>query len=94
MPAYVIVGATPKDPEKQKAYAAAVPQTLKLYGGELVAVGPVEQLHGDFDYLSQVILKFASKEAAKTWYNSAEYQALIPNRNEGMTSQFQLIEYA
>ena len=94
MSAYVIVGATPKDKEKQQVYAAAVPATLKLYGGELVAVGPVEQLHGNFEYMTQVILKFASKEAAKTWYNSQEYQSLIPNRNEGMTSQFQLIEYA
>ncbi len=93
MTAYVIVGATPINPEKQKAYAADVPATLKMYGGALVAVGPVEQLHGEFDYLSQVILKFASKEDAKTWYNSPEYQALIPNRDEGMNAQFQLIEY-
>lgn len=93
MPAYIIVGATPKDKEKQQVYAASVPETLKLYNGELVAAGPAEQLHGSFEHDTQVILKFASKEAAMTWYNSPEYQALIPNRDEGMISQFQLIDY-
>ena len=92
MSAYVIVGASPKDKEKQQKYASLVPATLKLYSGELVVVGPAEQLHGSFDYVTQVILKFPSKEAALKWYNSPEYQALIPNRNEGMASQFQLVE--
>ena len=91
MSAYVIVAATVNDKEKQQVYAAAVPETLKLYSGELVVVGPAEVLHGDFKHQTQVILKFASKEAALTWYNSAEYQALIPNRNEAVTSQFQLV---
>lgn len=93
MPAYIIVGATAKDKEKQQVYASSVPATLKLYQGELVAVGPAEQLHGSFEHDTQVILKFASAQAAKTWYNSPEYQALIPNRDEGMISQFQLVEY-
>ena len=36
MSAYVIVAATVKDKEKQQAYAASVPGTLKKYSGELV----------------------------------------------------------
>jgi len=91
MTAYVIVAATVKDQEKQQVYASLVPETLKLYAGELVIVGPAEVLHGDFKHQAQVILKFPSKEAALKWYNSPEYQALIPNRNEAISSQFQLV---
>ncbi len=42
MSAYVIVGASPKDKEKQQKYASLVPATLKLYSGELVVAGPAE----------------------------------------------------
>ena len=35
-----------------------------------------------------VIVKFDSKAAAKAWYNSEEYQAIIPTRNEGAESCF------
>ena len=91
MSAYVIVAATLKDKEKQQVYASSVPETLKVYSGELVIAGPAEVLHGSFKHQTQVILKFASREAALTWYNSPEYQALAPNRDEGMTSQFQLV---
>jgi len=91
MSAYIVVAVTIKDQEKQQVYASLVPETLKLYAGELVVVGLAEVLHGDFKHQAQVILKFPSKEDALNWYNSPEYQALIPNRNEALDTQFQLV---
>ncbi len=91
MPAYIIVGLTPKDKDKHQLYGASVPATLAKYSGEVMAKGPVEQLHGNFGFQAQVILAFPSNENALAWYNSAEYQAIIPTRDEGMDSQFQLI---
>ncbi|MFT5676909.1 MAG: hypothetical protein ACI808_002858 [Paraglaciecola sp.] len=91
MTAYIIVGLTAKDSDKFQRYGASVGPTLEKYSGKLLAKGPVERLHGDFAYQAQVILTFPSKEDAKSWYQSEDYQALIPLRNEGIDSQFQLI---
>ncbi len=91
MTAYIIVGLTPKDAENLQHYGAKVPTTLAKFSGEVLAKGPVQQLHGDFEYKVQVILMFPSRDQANNWYHSDEYRALIPTRDKGMDSQFQLI---
>lgn len=91
MTAYIIVGLTPKDADELQRYGAKVPSTLAKFSGEVLIKGAVEQLHGEFAHKVQVILMFPSKEHAQNWYNSEEYQALIPTRDQGMDSQFQLI---
>jgi len=91
MAAYIIVGFTPKDTDKLQQYGASVPTTLAKYSGEILTKGPVEKLHGDFAHKIQVVIAFPSRENALGWYQSEEYQALIPLRDMGMDSQFQLI---
>lgn len=91
MPAYITVNFTPIDKEKMQQYGAAVPATLATYSGEYLVKGPVEQLHGDSGFQMQVILVFPNKDLATAWYHSPAYQALLPLRNAGMRSQFQLI---
>ncbi len=91
MPAYITVNFTPTDKEKLQQYGAAVPATLAKFSGEYLVKGVAEKLSGDNDYQMQVILAFPSKDQAAGWYNSPEYQALLPLRDAGMRSQFQLI---
>lgn len=91
MTAYIIVGLTPKDSEKLQQYGAGVPPTLAKYSGEVLVKGPVEKLHGQFNYKTQVILAFPTRENAYNWYHSHDYQALISTRDQGMDSQFQLL---
>ena len=91
MPAYIIVSLTPTDKEKLQQYGALVPPTLVAHGGEILVKSPTESLHGNGEFAMQVILMFPSKENASAWYNSAEYQKLIPIRDAGMDSQFQLV---
>jgi len=91
MSTYIVVGFTPTDKESLHEYGAAVPATLATYSGEVIVKGPVEQLHGDFDFKMQLILVFPTREDATNWYHSEEYQSLINTRNAGMDSQFQLI---
>jgi uncharacterized protein (DUF1330 family) len=91
MTAYIIVGLTPTDAEKLQQYSVNVPSTLATFSGEVLMKGKVEQLHGDFSHKVQVILEFPSRDDAYNWYHSEEYQALIPTREKGMDSQFQLI---
>lgn len=91
MSAYITVNYTPTDKNKLEQYVAAVPATLTRYSGEFLVKGIFEKLSGDTDYDMQVILKFPTREQATAWYHSPDYQALIPLRDAGMRSQFQLI---
>lgn len=91
MTAYVNVRFTPTNQVKLQQYGASVASTLAKYSGEVLVRGPSEALHGDCEFQMQVIIAFPSKADASAWYNSKEYQALIPTRDAGMNSQFQLI---
>lgn len=91
MPAYIIVGFTPTDQKKLQQYGASVPSTLVKYSGEIIVKGSIEQLHGNLNFQMQVVIEFPSKDMATSWYHSKEYQELIPIRDAGMNSEFQLI---
>ena len=91
MSAYIIVGLTPKDTDKLQQYGASVPPILAKYSGEILTKGPIEKLQGNYPHKIQVVIAFPNKDKARDWYNSAEYQALIPVRDQGMDSEFQLL---
>ncbi|MFI4934478.1 MAG: DUF1330 domain-containing protein [Caulobacterales bacterium] len=63
-------------------YIATVSDTITNHGGKyLVRAGNTEVVEGGLgEYPAKVILEFPSMEAAKNWYNSAEYQAILPHR--------------
>ena len=88
MAAYVSVHATINDPEKQQAYGAAAGPLVEKHGGKIVCRGPAETLHGESAHGVMVVLEFPSKQAALDWYNSDEYQAIIPTRDAAMDSVF------
>jgi len=91
MTALIIVDLTPNNKDKLAAYSAEAAKTLITYGGEFLAKGPIVPLHGESAFSTKVIIQFPSKEKAMNWYESKEYQAIIPLREEGMISQFHLI---
>lgn len=93
MAAYVIAFATVKDATKMQEYAGAAVPTAVAAGGEVVARGKVvDTLAGSFRAERCVVVKFESAAAARAWYESPEYQRLIPVREQGMTPDFVLIE--
>ncbi len=91
MSAYVIVNGTVKDAEKMQQYGAAAGPTLAQHGGELVCRGPIEVLSGSSDYQIAVIIRFPDGAAARSWYESPAYQAIIPTREAALDSVFVLL---
>lgn len=90
MPAYVIGNIKVSDPEKYKQYTALTPQAIAAAGGEFVVRGGrTEVLEGDIEPNRVVVLKFASIEAAKAFYDSALYRQARDAR-AGATSIFNL----
>lgn len=91
MTAFIIVDLTPIDHEKLTEYSQKAAQTLTKFKGEFLTKGAIDVLHGDSSFSTKVIIQFPSKEEAKSWYQSSEYQAILPIRNKGMKSQFHLV---
>ncbi|TDU31732.1 uncharacterized protein (DUF1330 family) [Panacagrimonas perspica] len=93
MAAYFIGFAKVQDAGKAQEYSAKAGPTIGPAGGSVVGRGKLaEVLAGAVDAHSCLIVKFASVDAAKAWYNSPAYQALIPLRDEAIHSTFVLIE--
>jgi|SRR5450759_50518 uncharacterized protein (DUF1330 family) len=74
------------------AYAQAAVPTVFAAGGTVLVAGPPEDvLEGEWHGNQTVILEFASVEAARGWYNSPEYQAVIGKRHAAAASNAVII---
>ncbi len=91
MSAFVVVQGTVTDPDKMQEYGAAAGPTVAAHGGELMARGPIEVLSGSSDHKISVVIRFPDAAKARAWYESAEYQALIPIRESALNSVFTLV---
>ncbi|MFL5265691.1 MAG: DUF1330 domain-containing protein [Stellaceae bacterium] len=81
MPAYFVVELEVTNMEAMTPYREAVGATLAQYGGRfLVRGGATELIEGGPEPKRVVILEFADAAAVKRWYNSPEYQKILPNR--------------
>lgn len=83
MTAHLIVTIEVEDHEALvNDYAIAAMKVVKKYGGEVLVRGTgAEVLEGDFGHDAVVVIsKWPSREAIKAFWNSPEYQALIPAR--------------
>jgi uncharacterized protein (DUF1330 family) len=91
MTAYVITDAKVSDVEKYEGYKALTPAAIAAAGGEfLVRGGDHVVLEGDWNPTRVVVLKFASMEAAKAFYNGELYRAARAKR-AGATEFFNMI---
>ncbi|MGO9613725.1 MAG: DUF1330 domain-containing protein [Dissulfurispiraceae bacterium] len=81
--AYVIGHITVKNPEKWAVYRMKVPATLAEWGAEVVFRGKkVDVFSGIHEHIYTVVIRFPDVAAAKNWYQSSAYQALIPLREQ------------
>jgi uncharacterized protein (DUF1330 family) len=93
MNAYVLVEFTVKDPDVyREKYAPIAGQTAKEHGGEVIAAGNWEVLHGDGSLSSGALVRFTDRETALGWYRSPEYQQLIDVRSAAMDARFRLLD--
>ena len=93
MPAYFVVELDTHNTEGIASYRAAVPGTVAQYGGRfLVRGGATELVEGGPEPKRIVILEFADTAAFKRWYNSPEYQKILPGRLSNSTSRAFTVE--
>ena len=83
MPAYFVVELEIANQTAMEPYRAAVPATIAQYGGRfLTRGGATELVEGGPEPKRIVILEFPDAAAVKRWYNSPEYQKILPGRLE------------
>lgn len=89
---YVVVLAKIKNPEKLAEYSKAASPIVAKYEGKFVTRAPiVESLTQNSDFDRFVMIEFPNPDIPRTWYQSPEYQALIPLREEGAEMIFSLV---
>lgn len=80
MAAYIVFNYRINDQESYNPYLAGVPSTLEAHGAEILAADfESEAMEGDAGHVT-VVLRFPSKESARNWYQSPEYQKIVGMR--------------
>jgi uncharacterized protein (DUF1330 family) len=81
MKGYVIANVSVDDAAAYEGYRSRTAAIISQYGGRfLVRGGAVEVREGDPGIGRLVVLEFSSMEVARTFYDSPEYQAILPIR--------------
>ena len=93
MSAYFVVELEITNPAGMEPYRAAVGATIEQYGGRfLVRAGATELIEGGPEPKRIIILQFGDKAAFKRWYDSPEYQKILPGRLNNSTSRAFIVE--
>ena len=93
MSAYFVVELEITNQEAMQPYRAAVPATIEQYGGRfLTRGGAAELIEGGPEPKRIVIVEFADKAAFKRWYDSPEYQKILPGRLDNSTARAFVVE--
>jgi uncharacterized protein (DUF1330 family) len=93
MSAYFVVELEITNPAAMEPYRAEVGATIEQYGGRfLVRAGATELIEGRPEPKRIVILEFADKAAFKRWYDSPEYQKILPGRVDNSTARAFIVE--
>ena len=81
MAAYFVAQYVVNDPKLNREYQTGAGPTIQAAGGELVSFDvAAETIEGKPPGPQVVIVKFESTEAAKAWYRSPAYQAVVGKR--------------
>lgn len=92
-PAYYVAEFQPTDREAIKPYSAQVEATFVPYGGRFIVRGGEPDIKEGFGAQGRlVIIEFDSLKRAQDWYNSAEYQKIIPIRHRAGNSRTYIVE--
>jgi uncharacterized protein (DUF1330 family) len=90
MKGYVVANVHVENPSAYEDYRSRTAEVIERYGGRiLVRGGEVEVVEGDPGIGRLVILEFPSVADAWRFYESPEYQAILPGRlNNAMSTLF------
>ncbi|GAB4347957.1 MAG: hypothetical protein Kow006_08140 [Gammaproteobacteria bacterium] len=81
-PAYLVGQIRVKDPQAWQRYVAGVAESLRPYPAQVLFRGRRRAvLAGENDSDQAVVIRFRDQETLQRWFESPDYQALIPLRD-------------
>jgi uncharacterized protein (DUF1330 family) len=81
-----------KDLEAFRDYAVKVAAIVERYGGKYVAVDKAPEVRdGEWPFARTVILTYPNFAAAQRWYDSPEYQEIIPIRKRAIDANIVIV---
>ena len=81
MPAYVFFDVVSVHPERMTGYRDKALASLQAFGGKMVAATDnIEVREGNWHPNRIVMLEFPNMERARAWYESPQYQEVLPIR--------------
>lgn len=93
MSAYLVAHLNVTDPGAFESYRAVVPEVIARFGGSyLVRGGAVETLEGEWRVPRLVIIAFENMAQAKRFYESQDYQEILPLRLATAQGEVVLVE--
>jgi uncharacterized protein (DUF1330 family) len=93
MAAYLVAQVRIHDPEAYARYREAVPALVERFGGRFRARGgELEVLEGEWPLPRLVIIEFQSRDAAHLFYDSPEYQKILPLRQGASDGNVVIVE--
>jgi uncharacterized protein (DUF1330 family) len=83
MAAYFVIHNRILNAEKLQEYVPKALETMAPYNPELLVLDENSQvIEGSTNLPRTILIKFDSRDAAMAWYNSPEYQKVLPLRLE------------
>ena len=93
MSCYVVSHITVNDPEAYKGYTAHTPATVSAHGGKfIVRGGESTEVEGTMPGERHVVIWFPDRASAEAWYNSPEYQKILPIRLSNSTGAMVMVD--
>ena len=93
MTAYLAAQVRIDDEETYRRYREAVPELVDRFGGRFrVRGGELEVLEGEWPMPRLVIIEFQSRDAARRFYDSPEYQKILPLRQGASEGNVIIVE--
>ena len=95
MPVYMVSNVEVNDPDQFRHYQIPGRNAAMQYGGKFLAEGAApEPIEGSWAPKRMAIVEFESADAARTFYDSPEYQAARQRRLEAATFNIVLVDPA
>ncbi len=91
--AFVVVQIAIDDRDKYHEYETAGHQEIfDKFGGKVVGIDEgVDIVEGSWPFTRTVLIEFPSTTAARAWYESEEYQAVVGLRHDSATSNLVIV---
>lgn len=93
MRGYLIAHIEVTDPAGFEDYRAKVPAVIEKFGGRyLIRGGKAAPMEGDWNIARLVVLEFPSVQRAHEFYESPEYQEILPLRLKATKGTAAIVE--